>query len=1352
MQKPSRVVRMGTVAAAAVLFMSAGLASAGTWLKIDTLGNVMSKDPAAASAAILTVEASDLTGLTVRVQTSGLELRPHEETKVDQFVEVTWPEAQVYGEVGDPAIPVIRRAFAAPAGASVSLAVYAGTAVTIDTQVAGTNLLLWPAQDPLPKVPGARENTIFRYNKAEAYTINTDLPEQRVVVQEVGIIRSQRLFQLEIFPVAYNPMKQTLTFYRDITVDIQFDGGFIPRDAVNPAPGFGKVILNPEVLPLVAQRGSGNYLIVVADTFSSAITSFANAKAAQGYTIFTYSVPAGTSNTVIKNYIQTQYNGENPPDYVLLVGDTNLVPHWVGSGTGSPDTDLNYVCVEGSDYFPDIAIGRFPARTSTQLQDIVDKTLYYENGPLADPDYVKRACFMASTDNYEISEGTHNYVIDNYMSDPEEWDVDKLYTVTYGATTQDVRDSFNSGRFYGVFSGHGGPTGWGDGPPFYQSDVAALTNENMYAFICSFSCSTGDYAGTTECFMETWVLEPIKAGICSWGSSVSSYWTEDDILEKVLFDAIFDENQPEVAKEAGPIYNETKLRYFAHFGDSGMTRRYFEMYNLMGDPALAFPGQCSDAGTIVLDSPKYACEDTVGITVADCGLNTDDNVIETVLVDIESDSETGEQVLLTETNPSSAVFSGSIDVSATNAPGVLLVAANDTITATYIDADDGQGNYNVVVTADAVVDCTPPVISNVQAINIEPRSATVTFDSNEMARGVVYYGLSCGSLPDSAGGGFALSPTVDLSGLQDDTPYFYIVEAYDEAGNMTLDDNGGACYTFTTPGVPDFFTEQDPGDLDGLNLLFVPNGSNDFYMGCVTPITALPTDPAGGNSLSLSDDDSELVSPSGTVYLYGTSYNSFYVGSNGYLTFGGSDTEYNESLEDHFDMPRVSALFDDLNPSSGGTVSWKDMGDRVAVTWQNVPEYNSSNSNTFQVELFYDGSISISQLGIASSDHIVGLSEGEGLSPDFYPSDLSNMGSCGPRPPTANSSSVQTDIGMPVTIELVATDDGLPDPPAELTYIVVSLPTHGYLTDAWCGPITTVPHTVCDINHLLVYHPDAWYGGPDSFQWKANDGGLPPEGGDSNIATVSITVGGPQVIHNFPLDIDPGWTTQSQWAFGTPTGGGSHNNDPTSGHTGSNVYGYNLNGDYTDNMARYYLTTAPLDCSEATEVTLKFWRWLGVESASFDHAGVEVSTNGATWTSVWEHMGGSFCDSSWSQYEYDISAVADNQPKVYIRWAMGTTDGSVTYPGWNIDDIEIWGVVPVAPPICPGDSNCDDEVNWRDVDYFVAAMNDDVASWLAMFAPGQPTCPYENNDVNGDGTVNWRDIDPLVALLNTTCP
>ncbi len=75
-----------------------------------------------------------------------------------------------------------------------------------------------------------------------------------------------------------------------------------------------------------------------------------------------------------------------------------------------------------------------------------------------------------------------------------------------------------------------------------------------------------------------------------------------------------------------------------------------------------------------------------------------------------------------------------------------------------------------------------------------------------------------------------------------------------------------------------------------------------------------------------------------------------------------------------------------------------------------------------------------------------------------------------------------------------------------------------------------------------------------------------------------------------------------------------------------------------------------------------------------------------------------------------------------------------------------------VPGACSGDSNCDGAVNWRDIDYFVAAQNDNTSAWEAMFAPDLPTCPFGNNDVDGSGSVNWRDIDPFVSAQNTTCP
>jgi hypothetical protein len=440
-------------------------------------------------------------------------------------------------------------------------------------------------------------------------------------------------------------------------------------------------------------------------------------------------------------------------------------------------------------------------------------------------------------------------------------------------------------------------------------------------------------------------------------------------------------------------------------------------------------------------------------------------------------------------------------------------------------------------------------------------------------------------------------------------------------------------------------------------------------------------------------------------------------------------------------------------------VSWKQLADRVAVTFLNVPEYSATTQNTFQFELYFDGRITISYLAIAATDGLAGLSAGGGVPEGFFMSDLSALGPCAAHPPTALPANVSVNIGTATDITLQASDEGLPNPPAALTYIVMSLPSHGTLAPQGGPVISTVPFTLPANGHVVTYTPQAFYAGTDNFAFKANDGGTPPEGGDSNVATIAITIASvPQVIYNYPLDTNPNWTVQGQWAFGHPTGGGSHNFDPTNGHTGTNVYGYNLAGDYANNLTpTMYLTTTAQDFSSVTSVSLKFWRWLGVESASYDHANIEVSNNNTTWTTVWNHAATTaIADTAWAQFSYDLSAVADHHATVYVRWGMGATDGSVTYPGWNIDDVEFWGILPFTPPVCRGDANCDGQVGFADIDYFVAAIPDNEAGWAAYYAANHggnpPTCPFANNDINNSGHVGFDDIDPFVTLIPSTCP
>jgi hypothetical protein len=106
------------------------------------------------------------------------------------------------------------------------------------------------------------------------------------------------------------------------------------------------------------------------------------------------------------------------------------------------------------------------------------------------------------------------------------------------------------------------------------------------------------------------------------------------------------------------------------------------------------------------------------------------------------------------------------------------------------------------------------------------------------------------------------------------------------------------------------------------------------------------------------------------------------------------DTSYWPSYATHFNLPRIAPLFCDLNPGSSGTVFWNQLADRVAVTYRNVPDWRSSQANSFQIELFFSGVIRVTYLGLNAPGALVGLSAGAGQPPGFFASDFTRYAAC----------------------------------------------------------------------------------------------------------------------------------------------------------------------------------------------------------------------------------------------------------------------------------------------------------------------------------------------------------------------
>jgi subtilisin family serine protease len=288
-----------------------------------------------------------------------------------------------------------------------------------------------------------------------------------------------------------------------------------------------------------------------------------------------------------------------------------------------------------------------------------------------------------------------------------------------------------------------------------------------------------------------------------------------------------------------------------------------------------------------------------------------------------------------------------------------------------------------------------------------------------------------------------------------------------------------------------------------------------------------------------------------------------------------------------------------------------------------------------------------------------------------------------PHPPVSYNINVTTPLDNAITIALQAVDEGQPNPPGDLDYIVTSLPAHGDLNDPNVGIIGSVPHTLAGNGSQVIYIPATDYIGSDSFTFKANDGGTPPDGGNSNMATVSITVTLPRsnlFFEDFETGLG-GFTIDN--AFGDGSGLWhliSVCNSVLSGHSAPNsiYYGKDNTCNYNAGQTEGVVTSSDINLAGASAVSLDFKYMLQTEQyPGYDIASVEISINGGAFTEYLSNNAGTLQDPSggWVSKSLDLSSMADSN--IRIRFRFRTVDIMYNdYPGFYVDDINVTGILP----------------------------------------------------------------------------
>ena len=511
---------------------------------------------------------------------------------------------------GYPELPVLHRLIELPVNASARIEIKNYEVKEYVLREKGIYNLVIPKQMSQPKCGSSKafvQNSMV-YSKDEFYA------QELVSFEEIGILRGANIGRLNISPVRYNPVTNTIKIITNIEFDVTFIGGDLSKTkelkAKTRSPFFSGIynqLLNNQYNQTrdYITTYPVNYVIVSDRMFESQLQPFIDWKKRKGFTITeAYTDEIGSSLQQIKDYFQDLYNNgtpENPsPSFVLFVGDIAQIPAW---NNGDGVTDRNYVEYTG-DLFPEIFYGRFSAENATHLQPYIDKTLMYEQYTMPNPSYLDTVLLVSGVDgsyaqdwgNGQINYGTINY----FNEDHDIFSNTYLYPAS-GSASAAIKQHVSDGITFGNYTAHCSPNGWAD-PSFVISDIAGLTNQDKYGLLIGNCCSSSEYQ--TVCFAEEILRAENKGCVGYIGGSNSTYWDEDYYFGVGV--GTINENPPPYEETTLGNYDRTFHDHGEEFSDwfttmdqivfagnlavsesgSSLEQYYWDIYNLMGDPSL----------------------------------------------------------------------------------------------------------------------------------------------------------------------------------------------------------------------------------------------------------------------------------------------------------------------------------------------------------------------------------------------------------------------------------------------------------------------------------------------------------------------------------------------------------------------------------------------------------------------------------------------------------------------------------------------------------------------------------------------------------------------------------------------
>jgi hypothetical protein len=301
---------------------------------------------------------------------------------------------------------------------------------------------------------------------------------------------------------------------------------------------------------------------------------------------FSYGQPSGEA---IRSFLAYAFHSwRRSPRYVLLLGDATYDPqHFLATSWASPlpalwtktsylwtASDPALAAVNGEDLLPDLAIGRLPATTVEQAEELVGKLLAWED---SGEDLGGRAVLVA--DNPDVAGDFEADVEDIRQSFLGGRATTTLRLSELGGETRPaILDAFDEGASLMSYVGHGGTAVWASENVLNSNDAASLRAQSRQPLLLTMNCLNGYFvAPNLDALPEAFLKAEGRGIIAAFAPSGLSLDGPAHQYHRALMS--------ELVSGAHQRLGDAILAAQRDYAETGLMPELLTIYHLFGDPA-----------------------------------------------------------------------------------------------------------------------------------------------------------------------------------------------------------------------------------------------------------------------------------------------------------------------------------------------------------------------------------------------------------------------------------------------------------------------------------------------------------------------------------------------------------------------------------------------------------------------------------------------------------------------------------------------------------------------------------------------------------------------------------------------